>query len=99
MYNAFRHFDTDNSGYITQQEMEDALTVCLHNQPGACFVINHVTICLQCKHTSDKQPGLHQQYLLLFKAHLLSFRFWSAQECTAFLLSLSLFCRKWLATM
>ena len=27
MYNAFRHFDTDNSGYITQQEMEDALSV------------------------------------------------------------------------
>ena len=27
MYNAFRHFDTDNSGYITQTEMEDALSV------------------------------------------------------------------------
>ena len=27
MYNAFRHFDSDNSGYITQQELEDALTV------------------------------------------------------------------------
>lgn len=27
MYNAFQYFDTDNSGYITEQEMEDALRV------------------------------------------------------------------------
>lgn len=27
MYNAFQYFDTDNSGYITEQEMEDALKV------------------------------------------------------------------------
>lgn len=29
MYNAFQYFDTDNSGYITEQEMEDALRVTL----------------------------------------------------------------------
>lgn len=27
MYNAFRHFDSDNSGYISQAELEDALMV------------------------------------------------------------------------
>ena len=30
MYNAFQYFDTDNSGYITEQEMEDALKVLQH---------------------------------------------------------------------
>lgn len=29
MYNAFRHFDADNSGYISQAELEDALMVTL----------------------------------------------------------------------
>lgn len=33
MYNAFRHFDSDNSGYISQQELEDALTVSIFRLP------------------------------------------------------------------
>ena len=38
MYNAFKHFDKDNSGYISQQELEDALTVRLRRIFNAqCF--------------------------------------------------------------
>ena len=41
MYNAFRHFDTDNSGYITQTEMEDALSVRANVFAVACLVAWH----------------------------------------------------------
>lgn len=42
MYNAFRHFDTDNSGYITQQEMEDALSVHTMCHPDFCQTYSRV---------------------------------------------------------
>lgn len=49
MYNAFRHFDSDNSGYISQAELEDALMV----RPMSCLGIDlHVNMmCLQASST------------------------------------------------
>ena len=51
MYRAFQHFDTDNSGTISQAELREALRVsphCLRTPAGQCLVPRkHLSVLLR----------------------------------------------------